>query len=60
MKDYVHPIMCRPFEAPALFGISRTTLYRWIERGHIKLYKNAGISLVDVKEVTDFIKGAEK
>ena len=47
----------RPKEAPDAFGISRATLYRWAERGYIRIYKRGGTSLVSIREVTDFILG---
>lgn len=47
----------RPKEAPEAFGISRFTLYRWAELGHIQIYKRGGVSLASIREVSDYIDG---
>ncbi|MAC81459.1 MAG: hypothetical protein CML66_25750 [Rhodobacteraceae bacterium] len=51
------PVTCRPSQAKETFGISRATLYRWADKGHIRLHKRAGLTFVVVQEVMDFITG---
>lgn len=51
------PITCRPCDAKEVFGVSRATIYRWAEAGHISIYKRAGMSFLDVSEVRNFILG---
>ena len=53
----IQPITCRPVDAPNLFGISRSTIYRWAKKGHLKIHKRAGMSFVLVQDVLDHIKG---
>ncbi|WP_146590915.1 helix-turn-helix domain-containing protein [Puniceibacterium confluentis] len=50
---------CRPSDAPAVFSVSRATIYRWAKAGYITIYKRTGISLIDVDEVKAYIKGTD-
>ncbi|MGI6686343.1 MAG: helix-turn-helix domain-containing protein [Bacillota bacterium] len=51
-------------QAVELFGISRSTLYRWAKTGKINIYKVGWFSRIDKKELSDLlnptIKGGEK
>lgn len=51
------PIYIRPGQAPAVFGVSRSTIYKWAKKGHVRIYKQGEISLVKVTEVENFITG---
>ena len=51
------PITCRPTQAQQIFGVSRATIYRWAERGHIRLYQRAGMTFIKVDEVMAYITG---
>jgi excisionase family DNA binding protein len=51
------PIYVRPVRANEVFGVHRSTLYRWAEAGHIKIYKRGAASFVKVAEVTNYIEG---
>ncbi|KMK65252.1 hypothetical protein IMCC21224_1183 [Puniceibacterium sp. IMCC21224] len=53
------PQTCRPSDAPAVFSVSRATIYRWANAGHITIYKHTGISLIVVREVVAYIRGSE-
>lgn len=52
----------RPSKVSAKFGIPRTTLYDWINRGWIKSasfkqpHQRHGLRLIEVKSVRDFIE----
>lgn len=49
------PVTCRPSQAPQVFGVSRATIYRWADRGHIRLYHRAGMTFLRVDEVLAYI-----
>lgn len=51
------PILCRPTQAPAILGISRTTLYRWISQGHVTKIQRGSMTFVRVSEVMAYITG---
>lgn len=51
------PIYVRPARSYELFGVSRSTLYRWASAGHITIYKRGGASFVKVSEVSAYIEG---
>ena len=53
----IAPVTCRPTQAPQVFGVSRATIYRWAEKGHIRLYQRAGMTFVKVDEVLAYITG---
>lgn len=53
----ITPVTCRPTQAPQVFGVSRATIYRWAEKGHITLYQRAGMTFVKVDEVLSYITG---
>jgi len=42
-------------EAVELFGISRSTLYRWAKTGKISIYKVGWFSRIDKKELSDLL-----
>ena len=42
--------------APAVFGISRSALYRLSQQGVIRLFKIGGATLVDARSVRTFIE----
>lgn len=50
-------IFCRPVESKALFGVSRSTFYRWIEKGKITVHKRGNTTLVRVEDVENYISG---
>ncbi|NDB69246.1 MAG: DNA-binding protein [Methylocystaceae bacterium] len=41
--------------APAVFGISRSALYRLASMGQIRMFKIGGSTLVDAGSIRDFI-----
>ena len=55
----VTPVTCRPSQAPQIFGVSRATIYRWADQGHVRLYHRGGMTFLRVDEVRDFIIGVE-
>lgn len=50
-------ITCRPVEVPELFGISTATVYRWAQKGHVKIHKRAGTSFIIIQDMIDYITG---
>ena len=53
----ITPVTCRPTQAPQVFGVSRATIYRWADKGYIRLYQRAGMTFVKVDEVLAYITG---
>ena len=51
------PIYARPVDAPRIFGISRSTLYRWAAAGYVTIHRRGGASFVRIEEVCAFIEG---
>lgn len=49
------PIFVRACRAQEVFGIHRSTLYRWAEAGHFRIYKRGAASFVRTQEVVDYI-----
>lgn len=49
----------RPKAICALFGISRSTLYRWIEQAAITPKKRGNMTFIKVYEVGAYIESAE-
>lgn len=47
----------RPGQAPEIFGISRTTIYRWVQAGHFQIYKRGQNSMIRVADVEKYITG---
>lgn len=50
-------VMVRVGNAPAAFGVSRATIYRWAKKDHITIHKRGKMSFIDPAEVSNFIKG---
>ena len=48
----------RPVDGPTMFGLSRSTLYRWAKDGHITIYKVGGASLMKTAEVVAKIEAS--
>lgn len=56
----LQPITCRPVQAKELFGVSTATIYRWAQKGHIRIHKRAGCSFLNVEEVKNFLLGKDE
>lgn len=52
------PIYVRVSQAPEVFGVSTSTIYRLAQRGEITIHKRGGASFLRVSEMVDFIEGA--
>lgn len=50
------PIYARIAECQALFGLSRSTIYRMKSRGEITIYKKGTVSLVKIAEMVKVIE----
>lgn len=48
---------CRMSSAKKVFDVSRETLYRWCRDGEITIHKRGHVSLVEVKDVEEYIRG---
>lgn len=53
------PIFIRPNKAPEVFGISRSTLYRWANAGAFVIQKRGKISYVRVADVEAYMSASE-
>ena len=51
------PATFRPADSQAVVGISRATLYRWEQAGHITLYRRGAMTFARTAEVVHFITG---
>ena len=51
------PIFVRPMQVPAVYGISRATLYRWASKGLVTIHKRGGCSFVRRDEMDAAIMG---
>lgn len=51
------PIFCRVVDAPAVFGLSRATIYRMVKSGDLNLYRLGTMSFLKVSEVAALIEG---
>lgn len=50
------PLFIRVNECKDYFGFDKRTIYRWAKDGLVNIYKHGNISLLNVAEVTSFIK----
>ena len=55
-QPQVPSIYFRPVDGPAMFGLSRSTLYRWAKDGRIGIRKVGGASLMKTAEVVAIIE----
>jgi hypothetical protein len=53
------PVMVRVSQAQTVFGIHRSTLYRWAKEKHITIHRRGAMSFVDPSEVYNFIINGE-
>ncbi|MBR9762284.1 MAG: helix-turn-helix domain-containing protein [Rhodobacteraceae bacterium] len=51
------PATFRPADSQVVLGISRATLYRWAQVGHITLYRRGAMTFARTAEVVHFITG---
>jgi len=54
---YQTPVMVRVSQAQPVFGIHKSTLYRWAREKHIAIHRRGAMSFVDPIEVRNFIMG---
>ncbi len=54
------PLFIRPKTVQPMFGFSRSTLYRWVEAGHLRLYKRGPATFVKVSEIEELLTGEEQ
>lgn len=59
MTAALTPVTCRPKDAPAVLGVSRSQLYRLADEGKIKLHRRAGMTWVVVSEWLDYVRGSD-
>jgi predicted site-specific integrase-resolvase len=50
------PIYTRVKDAPKIFGLTRTTIYRWANAGKITIHKVDGCSFLKIAEVSAIIE----
>lgn len=53
------PIYIRPTQVAELYGIHRSTLYRWTRAGLIKIHKRGTSSFVRAADLAALIEGEE-
>ena len=51
------PIFIRPFQVQQVFGIHRSTLYRWANQGLITIHRRGTMSFVRAEDVEKLIVG---
>lgn len=50
------PIYIRPAQVPAMFGISRSTLYRWAAAGMVDLHRHGRMTFVRAEDLRRLIE----
>ena len=59
-QDTTAPKFMRPTQAAKQTGIGKRTIYRWAEKGHLKLHQpGPQVTLVDMDELRAFITSKE-
>ncbi len=53
----LQPIFVRASHVQPVFGIHRSTLYRWVNEGRVTLHKHGRSSFVKVADLTAIIEG---
>jgi hypothetical protein len=53
------PVIVRISQAQTVFGVHRSTLYRWAKSEHITIHRRGAMSFVDPSEVYNFIINGE-
>jgi hypothetical protein len=53
------PVMVRVSQAQTVFGVHRSTLYRWAKSEHITIHRRGAMSFVDPSEIYNFIINGE-
>ena len=53
------PLFIRVSRSRDLIGVSRSTIYRWAERGLIRIYRIGGVSLLRAPDVIALVQGGE-
>jgi hypothetical protein len=53
------PVIVRILQAQTVFGVHRSTLYRWAKSQHITIHRRGAMSFVDPSEVYNFIMNGE-
>ena len=52
------PLYVRVSDVPAVYGMHRSTVYRWAENGLVTIYKRGSMSWVKTEEMSRAIEGA--
>lgn len=52
----ITPMYVRVCDSAKHFGFSQATAYRWASKGHIKMYKKGGMTLLKTAEVASYIE----
>ena len=53
------PIFVRVAQAPEVFGVSTSTIYRLAQRGEITIHKRGGASSLRVSDMVAYIEGRD-
>ncbi len=57
-KQAQRPMFVRVCRSQEVFGVHRSTVYRWVERGWIKIYKRGNVSVVRPEDVEAMFENA--
>ena len=57
-KQAQRPMFVRVCRSQEVFGVHRSTVYRWAERGWIKIYKRGNVSVVRPEDVEAMFENA--
>ncbi len=52
------PIYVRVCRSKEAFGVHRSTVYRWAQKGWIRIYKRGNVALVRLSEVEAFLEAS--
>ena len=50
-RPHQRPVFVRVCRSQEVLGVHRSTVYRWAEKGWIRIYKRGGVSVVRIDDV---------
>ena len=53
------PVFVRVCRSQEVFGVHRSTVYRWAEKGWIRIYKRGNVAVVRLSEIEEFFERSQ-
>jgi len=54
------PLYVRTSHAQKMLGVHRSTIYRWIKKGWLKVHRRGGVSLIRVAEFEALVSNRQQ